>query len=389
MPPSISSRTGGGSWGPQPRPSLRPREPLDPPEDVPACMANARARGQCAQEGDEEQGGGPAPRNVQFAPGGTQEDLRPSYGSGGTACTVRSVGPTRTSRSMVHRVATAVSRSPVVVANHFLESCCRKKRWQLGISLLCGVVAVYVHSSSRMSEWLFGRQWERSWLWWCVAVPMYVYLAIYFARFLGSYLVRTWLKEISESPLTHRAMVTMIKGIVEDEEFADILAGFLDRDAVVDSISGLTAAILSSPDVRNAAAGTTASVILDERVTDAGIEASVAAMQSPKLHESVEGLLQRKELTAPLAMQVARILDDSEVREAAAGLIHGVLDDDEVKDVMHLRAASIVGDKEVVEAGRKGFVDAFFGGFSRDREGRATSLPVSRGNGRLHSREGI
>jgi len=374
-------------------PRRAPHPSLSQPDEAMRDAGEGR-RASGAEQAEERVEEG-TKRAVQFslaAPSDAHQErtTQMSYASGASATTVQEYGGYRGSerfsgRSTMHNMATAISRSPKVATNAFLDNCCRRKSWQLIVSILCGVVAVYVHSSSSFSAWLFGKDWNESWLWWCIAVPMYVYLAIYFTRYLGSYLARTWLREISESPIIHRALVTLVKGIFEEPEFGETLAGFLDQDIVVDSVASLTAAILSSSGVHHAAAGATASVLTDRHVLEATIEASTTAMRDEKLLAGVEELMGRKEFASPLAEQVARLMDDQQVHEAAAGLVHELLEDTSIKEVLHRRAASLIGDAALVEAGRKGLVGAMFGKRGQDQQAsaagsrsRASSTPTAR-----------
>lgn len=258
--------------------------------------------------------------------------------------------------SKLHTVTLAQRHLTETLADVF----CRKKRWQLIAAILCGAVAVYVHASSWMSQTLFGKNWERSWLWWCVAVPIDVCLAIYFTRFVGSFVGRIWLQEISESAVTRQAIIALLTGLVRDARVPGLVTALLEHDQVVGAARGLTAGVLRCPGVREAAAGAMASVLSSPETQDATAEAACAVMQRPRLVGAVEALLDSQQLARPLAGQVARLLDDNRVQSAVSRLMHEVLQDDDVREVLHHRAVSLMGDKNVYEAGRKGVAAAMF-----------------------------
>jgi len=284
---------------------------------------------------------------------------RPSAASGGSEQTFASSVLQRrpTTRSLVQGVA----RTPVVATDAVLDHCCRRKRWQLIVSVICGCVAVYIHSSQALSDSLFGTNFQHSWLWWTTAVPLYVYLAIYFTRFVGAFLVRTWLREASESPALKQAVISLLKGLVQDDEFIMLTTSILEHESIVSSLAGLTAAVLRAPVLHRAAASATAAVLSSKEVQAAGVEAACASMQSPAVTKGLEALLDEPKLLRPLAGQLVRLCDDPRVRQAVAGLLHELLEDSSVKEVVHVRAVSLVNDRNLIEAGRKGVVGALFG----------------------------
>merc|ERR1719471_294842 len=112
-----------------------------------------------------------------------------------------------------------------------------RRRWQLIMAMICGIFAVYVHASSWMSEILFGRDWERSWVWWFVAVPLEVLLAIYFTRYVGEMLARTWLLEIARSSITKQAILTLTENLISDPRMVEIVARLLDHKLVVEGVT--------------------------------------------------------------------------------------------------------------------------------------------------------
>jgi len=266
------------------------------------------------------------------------------------------------SESRWRSIQTEVTAGPVRLVDNLLNLFCRKKRWQLIAAVLCGVVAVYTQASSWMSQTLFGANWERSWLWWFVAVPIDVCLAIFFTRFVGSFLGRIWLREISESTITRQAIITLLSGLVQDTRVPELLTALLRHDVVMGSLCQLTASVLQSSEVRKAAAATTASVLGSEATQEATVQATTSIMSNPRLASDMEALLDAKELGRPLAGQVSRLLDDSRVRHSVTELMREVLQDSNVKEVLHVRAVSLMGDRKVYEAGRQGVAAAMFPG---------------------------
>lgn len=224
-----------------------------------------------------------------------------------------------------------------------------------------GVLALFISSYEGADEYLYGSNWEREWLWWIVAVPFYLFAAIYFARFVGSFLMRIWIWEIVNSPWVHGAVITLLTGILS-EETADLLfAAALAKPAVVQAASTLTANVISSHQVQDACVNTVQGTLLSPKVHDAVVTSAQRLLKKPGLHQATADFIGDEVFTDPIARQAARIIQSEDVGEAVIGLMQQVLEDQEIRLVIKRRAESVAGDAELFVAGRRGLCEAMMG----------------------------
>lgn len=229
-----------------------------------------------------------------------------------------------------------------------------------------GVLALFIWSYEGADEFLYGSNWEREWLWWLVAVPFYLFATIYFARFVGSFLMRVWIWEIVNSPWVHGAVITLMTGILS-EETADLLfAAVLSKPAVVQAASAMTSNVISSKDVQDACEKTVQGTLLSLKVHDAVVASAQRLLKKPGLHQATAEFIGDEIFVEPIARQAARIVQNNEVGEAVTDLMQQVLEDQEVRTVIKRRAESVAGDAELFTAGRRGLCESMIGPPSAD-----------------------
>lgn len=256
-----------------------------------------------------------------------------------------------------------VARAPVSLTNILLDLFCRKKRWQLIAATFCGALAIWLHASSHASTWLFpGSNWEKSWVWWLVAVPLDVSLVIFFTRYLASFLFRVWLRDLADSMIIREAIVKVLSGIVEDKRFHSTVANLLEADEVVRGVSGLICGVVGNPGVHQALSSAVAGVVQSDTTADASLQCLSGALRHEHVIAEVECFLSSLEVGNVCTLQFTRILEDDRVREACAGLIHSLAGDDQVRGVLHQRAVSFLQDAKLYQAGGQGFRTAILPG---------------------------
>lgn len=276
-------------------------------------------------------------------------------------------GSTKSDRALgsvsiaVGQAARASAKAPVTLANRLLDLFVRKKRWQLIAATLCGALAIWVHASSHVSTWLFGgNAWEKSWVWWLIAVPIDVGLVIFFARYLASFLFRVWLRDLSESLVLKETLVKVCSGIAEDERFRSTVAGFFGTEEVLRGVSALVSGVICNPGVRQALTSSVAGVLQSDTTADATSQCISETLRHEIMIAEAERFLSSQEVANAVTLQFARILENGHVREACAGLIQDVCRDDQVRGVVHQRAMSFLQDGGLYRAGGQGFKSAIF-----------------------------
>jgi len=233
-------------------------------------------------------------------------------------------------------------------------------------STVLGVIGVYTWNSDKMSIALFGEHWQDSYVWWLMAVPLYIYVGIYFARYVGSFLARTWAKEISKSSVTHKAVVELARGVLSDPATPALLASVINHETVQNSIRDVTATLLSSPQVQHAASLSSAAVLQHPATLEAAATATGSMLKNPQLAQDLEACLDSSEMTAFVATQVCELLQNQKVADAAADFLHDLFSKPQASQVLKDRAVSIIQDPKVYRAGGRGLVESLnFGAIPR------------------------
>lgn len=244
-----------------------------------------------------------------------------------------------------------------------------------------GVLALFISSYEGADDYLYGPNWEREWLWWLVSVPFYLFAAIYFARFVGSFLMRIWIWEIVNSPWVHGAVITLLTGVLS-EETADLLfEAVLAKPAVVQAVSALTASVITSDQVQDACVNTVQGTLLSPNVHDAVVTSAERLLKKPGLHHAMAGFIGNEVFVGPVAKQAARVVQSDEVGEAVIGLMQRVLEHQDIRGVIKRRAESMAGDAELFTAGRRGLREAIMGAPSDPDPNSAASTSTRRGGG--------
>jgi len=246
------------------------------------------------------------------------------------------------------------------------------------MSTTLGVVGVYIWQSSWWSITLFGEQWQQSYVWWFIAVPLYIFVGIYFARYVGSFLARTWANEISRSSVTHKALVELTRGVLSDPTIPVLLASVMNQEIVQNTICDVAAAVLSSPQVQHAASLTSAAVLQHPAVLEAGSAAAGSIFKNPQLGQDLEACLDSGEITALVTAQVCELLQNHKVADAATDFLHNLFSKPAASQVLKDRAVSIIQDPKVFRAGGRGLVESLnFGAMPRCFGSSTTSNPSS------------
>lgn len=269
------------------------------------------------------------------------------------------------SAASVSMAVSQVARAPASLTNRLLDMFCRKKRWQVIAATLCGALAIWVHASSHASQWLFGANgsnWEKSWVWWLIAVPLDVSLVIFFARYLASFLFRVWLRDLADSLIIRETIVKVFSGIVEDKRFHSTVASLLEADEVVRGVSSLVCGVMGNPGVHQALSSAVAGILQSGTTADASLQCLSGALRHEHVMAEVECFLNSQEVGNVCTLQFARVLEDDRVREACAGLINSLAGDDQVRGVLHQRAVSFLRDGKLYQAGGQGFKSAILPG---------------------------
>jgi len=235
---------------------------------------------------------------------------------------------------------------------------------KLAFGTALGVLALFVSSYEGLDV-----LWEREWIWWVVAVPFYVFAAIFFARFVGSYLMRIWTWEIVNSPWVHGAVITLLTGVLSEESADELFAAQLTKPVMVEATSTLTSDVISSLPVQNACVNTVVTTLLSATVLDAVVTSSERLLQDPRLQNAIAGLIGNEAFVEPVAKQAARIVESEEMGHAVVTLMQQVLEDQAVRSVIKRRAESVAGDPELFTAGRRGFCEALIGPSSAQATG--------------------
>lgn len=238
--------------------------------------------------------------------------------------------------------------------------------FKLGIGTTLGALALFLSSNDGLNKYLYGADWERAWIWWTVTVPFYLFCTIYFTRFVGSYLMRIWMWEIVNSPWVHEAVITLLAGILSEDTADDLLTAALAKPAVVEGVSTLTAALINSDAVQGASVQTVIGVLTSPKVQDAAVTSTERLLADPGLMHALADLLGNETFAAPVARQVARIMENEELGSALIGFVQRMLEHQGVRDVMKRRAKSMAGDAELFSAGRKGLWESMVGPGSAD-----------------------
>eukprot|EP00928_Gymnodinium_smaydae_P055553 TRINITY_DN39067_c0_g1_i1.p1 TRINITY_DN39067_c0_g1~~TRINITY_DN39067_c0_g1_i1.p1 ORF type:complete len:335 (-),score=52.42 TRINITY_DN39067_c0_g1_i1:162-1166(-) len=225
---------------------------------------------------------------------------------------------------------------------------------QFCIALFFASFTVYVHSSTSWSYLLFGEDRLNSLTYWFIAVPIYIFLAIYFLRFLGSFLMRIWLREVSESVRLREAAIKMAAGLIQDARVPALFAKLMQSPTIVCALSELTAAVLDSAEVQAASSQTTAAVVSSRQVQEATASSCCTLLAHPRLLEetrrAVECELRSDRLDSLLATRVAGILTDARLEQACARLVSDLLENHDLRRGLRKRAASVAGDPAVIGA---------------------------------------
>lgn len=288
---------------------------------------------------------------VSADPKASVASTTPSENDGGNRGSGHSAKTAATNRS-------TLAHQPLTKTEKWIVS---RYKLKLLMAMVLGALALFVSSYDGMDAHLYGANSEREWLWWVVAVPFYVFVAIYFARFVGSYLMRVWLWEIVNSPWVHGAIITLLSGILSEDAADDLFAAALSKPAVVGSASTLTASVITSQPVQEACVGTVVGTLLSTKVADAVVVSAERLLRKPRLQYAMAGFVGNDEFVEPIATQAARILRSEEVACATVGIMERVLEDRDVRSVIKRRAESVAGDAELFTAGRRGLYQALMG----------------------------
>jgi len=227
------------------------------------------------------------------------------------------------------------------------------------MSTVLGVIGVYIWQSSWWSITLFGEKWQESYVWWFVAVPLYIFVGIYFARYVGSFLALTWAKEISKSSATHKVFVELTRGVLSDPTTPVLLASVIDQEIIRNAICDVTAAVLSSPQVQHAAALASAAVLQHPATAEAGAAATGSMLKSAQLVQDLEACLDSNEMTALMTTQICELLKNHKVADAATDFLHNIFSKPEASQVLKDGVVSIIQDPKVFRAGGRGLVESF------------------------------
>jgi len=247
---------------------------------------------------------------------------------------------------------------PVRRAVEFCVKLHSRRSVHLVLSTLLGVIGVYIWNSKYWSEKLFGENWQDSWEWWLIAVPLYIYIGIYFARYVGSFLVQTWAKEISQSPITHKVLVNLAGGVLRDPAIPALLASVMDQEIVRSSMCDVTTTVLSSPQVQDATALTSAAVLRHPCTLEASAAAAGRLMRNPQLPLDLEACLDSTETSRIVTKQVCKLLQNDDVAEAATDFLQNLLSNPVTSQVMKDRAVSFIQDPKIFRAGGYGLVES-------------------------------
>jgi len=205
-----------------------------------------------------------------------------------------------------------------------------------------------------LGSYLFGEDWESAWVWWLVFVPVYVIVFIYFTRFLGTFLLRQWTRDIVQAQFTHQAIGDLLAGILAEPKVTNTLAASMQQGALVEAAAILVASVVRSSEVQAAAAETVAHCLRSQLVIEALGDSIEALLKTPGFPRGLEALGNDERLLEPLIAQVSRLLQDDRFVESVAYFLQETLERGEVKDVLKMRCKSIVGDAELYKAGMSG-----------------------------------
>lgn len=225
-------------------------------------------------------------------------------------------------------------------------------------AVLCGIFAIYLNSFPGWSVKYFGDGPVNTIVWTVVTVPCYTYLAIFFVRFLGSYLARAWLREVSQSTALREATIYFCAGIVKDARVPALFANFTQQPTIVCALNELTLGLLEDKRMQAAASSFVAGVLASPSTRDAAAGAMQELLIRPELHRSMAATLGADVLAQPLAQQITRVLQDERVGGACVDMLTRILEDVNVKQTLHARTASLLHDKKVLRAGCSGVRDA-------------------------------
>jgi len=225
-------------------------------------------------------------------------------------------------------------------------------------STILGVIGVYIWQSQWWSMTLFGERWQESFVWWFLAVPLYIYVGIYFARHVGSFLAQTWAKEISQSSVTHKALVDLARGVLSDPIIPACLGFVMDQEIVRSSLCDATAAVLSSPQVQDVASLTSAAVLRHPCTLDASTSAAGSIVNNHQLLLDLEACVDSNESFRIVTTQVCKLLQNDKVSEAATDFLQNVLSNPATSQVLRDRAVSFIQDPSVFRAGGHGLVES-------------------------------
>lgn len=248
---------------------------------------------------------------------------------------------------------------PLTIRQHWQR---RKPIVGLVIGLLLAVVTIYLHSSVYIRQALYGKSGnENVYLWYLIMVPSYTLTFIFGTRFVGSYVVGVWVKEIVNSQFVHRSVLRLTENIVMDDRMPAIIAGFLMEPQIIGAASRIVAKVTREEKVQNAASTMVSSVLQHQVVLDAATSTAERVLQAKEMRDCTADLLRDQSLAKPLASQVARVLEQPLMVDAVTVFMQSIMEDASVRQEIKSRARSIAADPDLYSATRKGLYDAATG----------------------------
>lgn len=207
---------------------------------------------------------------------------------------------------------------------------------QLVVIVLWGTLAAYlINAPDFHDEFDEDNRWTHV-LVWVVSVPLYMYLGIYFVRFLGAFLVRSWVREALESENIQKALMRFLSKVLIDKQHTEYMK---------DHFMTVSASLLRNPITHSAAAELVCGVLQDTNVRES-------------TWETIQYCLQHEELPDQISQQVTYLLRDPMVRRATVGMGESLLTDNRVRHMLHSRAKSFIQDEQVFKLGIQGLQNA-------------------------------
>mmetsp|Transcript_88188 Transcript_88188/g.156352 ORF Transcript_88188/g.156352 Transcript_88188/m.156352 type:complete len:253 (+) Transcript_88188:75-833(+) len=243
----------------------------------------------------------------------------------------------------------------------FARQIWRNQFFQLFMATAMGSMSVYVQLSTSISEEFLGEDKRRGLLYWLLLVPLQVCSLVYFVRFLGSFLITSWVRDIAKNDGVRTGLAAMMGSILLHNEVLQVF----HSEKMISSITHLLVEIVHGPEVH-----------------DAVKDLVFKTVQSEKLVQSMQDLLSRESLADSVVTQLVNVMENEKIPAATGDFAKAVLSRHDVQSAALLRLQSVMRKSEVYEA-------SFVGMSAAAKHGAKSALGFCACDGFVDAEEGV